>query len=84
MYPQSMFQSKNKKNIKTFHLKIIFFSAVKHRRILHGRAIVMSRKILTWPPKNLTGCHKITISCEFKINGFKNDFFQLNFLLKTY
>ena len=29
MYPQSMFQSKDKKNIKIFQLKIVVFAAEK-------------------------------------------------------
>ena len=33
--------SKNKKNITIFHLKIIFFTAVKNCSILHGRVFVM-------------------------------------------
>ena len=41
MYPQSMFLSKNKKNIKTNHLKIIIFTAVKYCCILHGHVCVM-------------------------------------------
>ena len=41
MYPQSMFWSKNKKNITIFHLKIIDFTAVKYCSILHGRVFVM-------------------------------------------
>ena len=41
MYPQSMFWSKNKKNITTFHLKIVIFIAVKYCSILHGHVCVM-------------------------------------------
>ena len=41
MYPQSMFKSKNKKNIKHFHLKIIIFRAVKYCSLLHRRIFVM-------------------------------------------
>ena len=41
MYPQSIVLSKNKKNVKIFHLKIIVFTAVKNRSILHKRIIVM-------------------------------------------
>ena len=33
--------SKNKKNIKTFHLKMVIFTPVKNRCILHGRVSVM-------------------------------------------
>ena len=33
--------SKNKKNITIFHLKIIVFTAVKNRLILHGHVFVM-------------------------------------------
>ena len=33
--------SKNKKNITIFHLKIIFFTAVKNCSVLHGRVFVM-------------------------------------------
>ena len=36
--------SKNKKNITFFHLKIIIFTAVKNRCILHGRVFVMFAK----------------------------------------
>ena len=43
MYPQSIFLSKNKKNITIFHLKIIIFTAVKYRSILHGHVGVMYR-----------------------------------------
>ena len=35
--------SKNKKNIIIFHLKIIFFTAMKNHCILHGHVIVMLR-----------------------------------------
>ena len=31
----------NKKNITVFHLKIVIFTAVKNRCILHGRVFVM-------------------------------------------
>ena len=41
-YPQSMFWSKNKKNIRIFHLKIIVFTAVKYCCILHGHVGVMN------------------------------------------
>ena len=40
MYPQSML-SKNKKKIKTFHPKIIVFSAMKNCSMVHGRVFVM-------------------------------------------
>ena len=33
--------SKNKKNIKIFHMKIIFLTAVKNCSTLHGRVFVM-------------------------------------------
>ena len=33
--------SKNKKNITIFHLKIIIFTAMKNRRILHRHVIVL-------------------------------------------
>ena len=39
--PTSYVLSKNKKNIAPFHLKIIIFTAVKKRSILHGRVFVM-------------------------------------------
>ena len=38
--------SKNKNIIKNFHLKIIFFTAVKYCCILHGRVCVMSNPIV--------------------------------------
>ena len=42
MYPQSMFQAKIRKKKNTiFHLKIIYFTAVKNCSILHGRVFVM-------------------------------------------
>ena len=41
MYPRSMFLSKNKKNITFFLMKIIIFTAMKNRRILHGRVLGM-------------------------------------------
>ena len=37
--------SKNKKNITFFHLKIIFFTAVKHCRIWPGLVFVMCRPV---------------------------------------
>ena len=40
MYPQSMFSAK-KKTYTFFHLKIIFFTALKNCSKLHGRVIVM-------------------------------------------
>ena len=33
------------KNITIFHLKIIIFTAVKNRSILHGRVFVMELKV---------------------------------------
>ena len=41
MFPQSMFFSKNKKSIKTFHVKILIFTALKNRSVLHGHVFVM-------------------------------------------
>ena len=41
MYPQSMFYSKNKKNITFFHLKIIIFTALKNHSVWHGHVFVM-------------------------------------------
>ena len=41
MYPQSMVLSKNKKNIKTFLLKIFVFYNLENLCILHGRVLVM-------------------------------------------
>ena len=41
MYSQSIVLSKNKKNVTIFHLKIIVFTAVKNRSILHKRVIVI-------------------------------------------
>ena len=38
--------SKNKKNIKKFHLKIIIFTALKYCNILHGHVCVMSFSVL--------------------------------------
>ena len=35
------FLSKNKKSIKNFHLKIIIFTALKNRSVLHGHVFVM-------------------------------------------
>ena len=46
MYPQSMFFSKNMKNIEQFHLKMNIFTAVKYCCILHGRVCVMHIIIL--------------------------------------
>ena len=40
-YPQSMFWSKNKKNIKTFLMKFSFFATEKNLYILHGQVFVM-------------------------------------------
>ena len=39
--------SKNKKNITIFHLKIIFFTAVKNCSIFHGHVFVMSSFTIT-------------------------------------
>ena len=41
MVPTINVLSKNKKNIKKFHLKIIIFTAVKYCSILHGHVCVM-------------------------------------------
>ena len=40
MCPQSVL-SKNKKNIKYFHLRIMFFTAVKYCSIIHRHVTVM-------------------------------------------
>ena len=40
-YPQSMFWSKNKKNVKIFLLKIFIFHNFKSLCILHGHVFVM-------------------------------------------
>ena len=45
MYPQSMFLSKNKKNIKIFPMKFSIFIAEKNLRILHGQVFVMFQAI---------------------------------------
>ena len=45
MYPQSMFKAKIKKNIITFHLKIIIFTAVKNHCILHELVFLMRFEI---------------------------------------
>ena len=42
MYQKIYVLSKNKKNIRIFHLKIIIFIAVKYCRILHGHVCVMT------------------------------------------
>ena len=47
MYPQSMFWSKNKKNIKKFHLKIIIFSTFRNCCILHEHVFVMDPEKMT-------------------------------------
>ena len=41
VYPQSMFWSKNKKNIKLFLMKFSIFTGEKNLCILHGRVFVM-------------------------------------------
>ena len=41
MYPQYMFEQKYENSRKN-HLKIVIFTAVKNRCILHGRVFVMS------------------------------------------
>ena len=54
MYPQSMFEQKNKKIIKKFHVNMNIFTAVKYCCILHGRVCVMCLEIsaiLTAPEK---------------------------------
>ena len=40
MYPQSMFCTKMGKKVTFFHLKIIIFTALKNRSVLHGRVFV--------------------------------------------
>ena len=40
-YPQSMFWSKNKKNIKIFPVKIFIFTAKNNFCIMHGQVFVM-------------------------------------------
>ena len=42
MYPQSMFWSKNKKNIKKFLQKMFMFYSFKNPCILHGQVFVMN------------------------------------------
>ena len=44
-YPQSMFRSKNKKNIQNFQLKIFQFLKLKNLCLLHGKVFVMSPAI---------------------------------------
>ena len=41
MYTQSMFLSKNKKIVRNFHMKIVIFTGMKNRYMLHGRVFVM-------------------------------------------
>ena len=41
VYPQSMFWSKNKKNIQKFLLKLFIFYNLKNLCILHGHVFVM-------------------------------------------
>ena len=43
-YPQSMFWSKNKKNIEIFLLKIFNFYNLRNHRKLHGQVFVMILK----------------------------------------
>ena len=45
MYSQSRFLAKTRKNIKTFHLKIIIFSTFRNCCILHGHVFVMVAKM---------------------------------------
>ena len=40
--------SKYKKNITTFHLKIVIFTAMKNCSLLHRRVIVMSIIVITF------------------------------------
>ena len=42
MYPRSMFLSKNKKNNTFLHRKIVFFTTIKFRSILHGHVCVLN------------------------------------------
>ena len=44
MYPQSMFWSKNKKNIKFLLMKFSIFTGEKNLCILHGQVFVMKTK----------------------------------------
>ena len=43
-YPQSMFLSKNKKNIFKNPMKFSFFTGEKNLCILHGQVFIMHRK----------------------------------------
>ena len=45
MYPQYVL-SKNKKKVKHFNMKIVIFTGVKNRCILHGRVFEMYPLIL--------------------------------------
>ena len=42
MVPTINALSKNKKNVTFFRLKIIIFTALKNRSVLHGRVFLMS------------------------------------------
>ena len=61
VYPQSTIyvSSKNKKNVKKFHKRIIISTAVKNRSIVHGHFIVtlcdLDRHIVIGAFSNLAG-----------------------------
>ena len=48
------FEKKNKKSITIFHLKILIFSGVKYRSILHGHVCLMVPAKL--PPESNNIC----------------------------
>ena len=63
MYPQSMSVSKNMKMIKK-HTKIVIFTAVKNRCLLHGRVFVMLRCVCVSDQSN-EPCHDIKTPLAF-------------------
>ena len=59
MYPQSMFLSKNMKIVKKFQLKIVTFTDVKNRCMLHGRVYVICLFLI------LKYLYHISLPCKY-------------------
>ena len=85
MYPQYMFLA-NMKIVKTFQLKIVIFTAVKNRCLLHGRVFVMesldgglSGILLALKKHLITG----TLSMIFYLNDRRVLMFHYTFMRMT-
>ena len=64
------------KIVKTFQLKIVIFTAVKDRCMLHGHVFVMNGETVLLEHYDSTPMQYIA-----NLNGYQNDNFQLNFIV---